>query len=486
VFIGRIAAIVLCSGAVLTAFAGPAAADDDASAVTVKWSGRSDHLAGKERLRAEVATGGPVDGWVLRGLDPSGKAVFDPICEDTFNRPRQSFDVKCHWDTTRHSDGRWSVNQHYLLRLEARRHGELVALGNDRDTTVDNAASPPTDAKVAYDPDGRRAVISWSPNPEPDIERYQIEERIDKEPWRPAGESGTTSFERQLAEPGAYRFRVAAQRSRPDGEPGRPGEPTVATGEAPKSSDANSGGAARRPKSAEPPPAPRNAETAASGSSKTEPSAGTSADADRRTSDGATPSTVSRPPSPAGTAPAAPGRDTPPATAGAPAFPASSGTAFQALASARPAPNRTPPAAPRPAPVPAAPAPEPDDGFEQALPYRAPQPNAADDVAAPLENEFEAVEPAVAVPAGRGARRLHRLGGIFLVVLGASAMVLARPGRHRTRPRAPTASAVQPVAGQGGDGPLRQFEARLDRLEATILRDRTTGWVMETGQLPTG
>ncbi|HKY78189.1 MAG TPA: hypothetical protein VJS45_18790, partial [Acidimicrobiia bacterium] len=309
-FRARIAAVVLCGGAVVTAFAGPAAADEDASGVTVKWSGRSDHLAGEGWLRAEVSAGGPVDGWVLRGLDPSGKAVFDPICEGTFKRQRRSFEVKCHWDTTRYSDGGWSANQRYLLRLEARRDGELTVLGNDRDTTVDNAASPPADVKVAYDPDGRRAVVSWSLNPEPDIERYQIEERIDKKSWRPAGESGTTSFERQLAEPGAYGFRVAAQRRRPDGEPGRLGESTVASG-APRPSDTDSGAAADPPKSAKRRPAPRKAEMATPENSNAEPSAGTSGGADRRTSGGEPASTGSPPPSPgAGTAPPAPARNT--------------------------------------------------------------------------------------------------------------------------------------------------------------------------------
>jgi hypothetical protein len=483
-FRGRLAAVVFCGGAVVTAFAGPAAAGDEAS--TVKWSGRSDRLAGWERLRAQVSTGGPIDGWILRGLDASGTAVFDPICEDTFKEPRQSFEVKCRWDTTRYSDGRWSANQHYLLRVEARRDGELVALGSDHDTSVDNPASRPADVQVAYDPDGRRAVVSWSPNPEPDIERYHIEEKIEKEGWRPAGESTTTSFERQLTEPGPYRFRVAAQRRRPDGEAGRPGESTIATGEDGKRSDANSDAAARPPKPAESRSAPRDAEMPRSGDGNAEPSAGTNRDADRQTSGGEPPSTAGGTPAPsARTAPAGPGRDTPPATAAAPAFPASSGTAFQALALPRPAPKGASPAAP-PASPPAAPAPEPDDGFDQALPYRDPQPEATAEVATPLEQELEAVEPAVAVPVGGGGRRLRRLGGIFLLVLGASAMVLARPGRHRIRAGTPTASAAPPVAGPGDLAPLHDFECRLQRLESAILRERTTSWVVETGQLPTG
>ncbi|MEW6475321.1 MAG: hypothetical protein AB1679_23950 [Actinomycetota bacterium] len=493
-FRGRIAAFVVCSGAAVTAFAGPAAAAGDGPAV--KWSGRSDQLAGKVRLQAEVSTGAPVDGWVLRGVDPSGKPVFDPICEETFKKPRPSFDLDCRWDTRRYSDGRWSANQRYLLRLEARRDGDVIALGNDRDVSVDNPAAPPADVTVAYDPNGRRAVVSWSPNPEPDIERYLIEERVDKEPWRPAGESTTTSFERQLAEAGRHRFRVAAQRRRPDGEPGRPGEWTTGSADPRNAADAGAadgdadpaaGTGERASSPGEHRSTRRNPESAPSRSGGAEPPSGNTIDADRRTSGDEAPRSAANGSAPAArAAAAAPARHTPPANAAAPTFPASSGTAFQALALARPAPNRTPATAPRPVTVPSAAVAEPDDGFEQALPYRDPEPDTTAGVAAPLESELETPEPAVAVPAGRSAHRLRRLGGILLIVLGTMALTLVRPSRRRARADTTAASAVSAAAGPGDVAPLHDFEARLERLEARLLHERATSWVMETGQLPTG
>jgi hypothetical protein len=487
----RAATLLVSSGLALAALTGPAGAAERSPGI--RWTSEgTGPVTGTVPLRADVSTGKPVDGWVLRGLSPTGEMAFDPVCEDSFAKPRSSFQLDCRWNTTRYPDGRWSANQHYLLRLEVRRADAVEAIGSDRDTTVDNPATAPADvAATVEDGDGERAVITWSANPEPDVDHYDVEERVANGSWRRAGESTTTSFERPLTDPGRYRFRVAAERRRPDGEASRPGRwttapETIRTSSRTRSDDEETRPSDRRPDrrapdSARPGRPERNRPGARDpGDAGTAPAAGPPPAASSDRTDPRSPSSTDRPSradgdgaarhegaAPATTTSTRP-RDVAPAGGNAPRFPPSSTAGFDALALARPS---APPAGGQaPARHAATDAPEADTGFEQTLPYTAAESDTTPEPEAPEPDLPQIASPAETAGSVRSALGLHRLGGLLLIAAGVGVLTAAvRPRRRRVQPAAGAAHTTAPPAAPS----LRDLESRLERLEAHVLAGRT-------------
>jgi len=415
------------------------------STPALRWSDdNGDHLTGSVHLRATVSAGEPADGWVLSGLSHDGGPALGSLCDATFKTPRRSFDINCRWDTARSADGGFSANGHYLLRVEVRRNGSTERVGDDRATSVDNAAVPPTAVAVTLDRDARRATVTWAANPEPDIAGYVVEERIGRRSWKPAGQSTTTSFARDLTEPGDYAFRVAAERRRPDGEAAQPGAWTEAADRTPR-------GKQRRASDDDGPRAAGRAATTTSTTAAPETPAATQSPS-RQADAAAVPAPTDASP---GTPPA------PPAAPAAALFPASSGAALDSLRAAS-APAAGPDRRPRTHSAPPAVA-EPDPGFDRALPYASSE-TATEGPAAEPAADSEATAPAAPVDTGRRTHGRLRLVGLLLIAGAAVLAVAVRPTRRPGAAPGPDDATAPASSG----GALQALEARINRLEAQL------------------
>lgn len=118
-------------------------------------------------------------------------------------------------------------NGEYAIRARAVAHG-----GAAKETivkvVVDNPAAAPTG--LVAEPHDDRVVLSWDPNPEPDILGYELQ-RGDGTSFTTLVQTSDTFFE-DVVEPGTYSYRVVAVRNsaaRSTGRPSLPGEPIEAT-----------------------------------------------------------------------------------------------------------------------------------------------------------------------------------------------------------------------------------------------------------------
>jgi hypothetical protein len=499
---------IACAGLGLLALAYAVPAGAEAGQPAVRWSGaRSDdgHLTGIVRLSADVTTPDPVEGWSLTIVSADGQPAFGEVCTDAFGRPRARFAVDCRWDTTRYPDQHLSPNRHYLVRLMTRQGEVSQPAGPDRPVALANLAQAPGGVELAYDRTSGKATLTWAPGDAPDMAHYDVEERLGRSPWTRVGEPTGTRFEREVTEPGKHQFRVAGERSGPDGQPVGPGDwaapgtsadvPADArpgpdrdadTGKAPparpegRGSQGNGGGQ-HRERTASTPPAEkrRAAEPGASkrsdgsrrsgGSGRSARSGRSAGSADSAgPGDSAGPETGHQPST--GTTPAPSAVEgPPPADHSSVVFPESSNGAFASLSApavaGSPATPRSAGAAPvrplRPATAPLVVAvEETDPGFQGALPYAA-QEESADALAAPAAAPPSPAPPSPRRSADSGARR--RAEGAGLVAIAAVLLgVTLRPRRQRPAPAAGISD--------GADARMEALEARLSELEARLVR----------------
>lgn len=129
---------------------------------------------------------------------------------------RTSVDVSHGWDTSPLRNG-W-----YQIRVEVVANGGATA-SSHLNVKVDNAPSTP--ANLTSTVREQTVVLSWSPNPEPDISGYRVEV-AGGDSWTKITETKGTSYAAEVV-PGTYQFRVIALRSSPTMPEGRPSDPTA-------------------------------------------------------------------------------------------------------------------------------------------------------------------------------------------------------------------------------------------------------------------
>jgi hypothetical protein len=172
--------------------------------------------------------GGDVYDWEVHVLAPAGASYpgFGLLCLGPAD-DRGEADIRCNWDTAGYpppASGP-SVNGRYEIVVKVWEEdcpliGQCSRLEppyeRKRTVVVTNPVQAPSNVHVTFDGGSRQPTVTWSRNPEPDIRKYVIEERIGEGNWTPAGErgAGDTSFQRAaLTDGGIYRYRVAAVRS---------------------------------------------------------------------------------------------------------------------------------------------------------------------------------------------------------------------------------------------------------------------------------
>jgi hypothetical protein len=221
------------------AFAPVALAHDNQSGVhSVRWGADApvdgDRLYGTDEfVTASAHMNDGVAKWRVEMKPESGAAPF--FCETDVPGKPQNLDFRCDWDTTKSGSlvngnpggAAFSVNGKYLITVTVWNVGspggllsaplapEAHVLRPTRTVTVENAVSQPTGVVRAFDSGSRTATITWNPNPEPDVEKYVIQETGDGgKGWAKVGErpGGSTSFQRPIERPGSYQYRVAAVR----------------------------------------------------------------------------------------------------------------------------------------------------------------------------------------------------------------------------------------------------------------------------------
>jgi hypothetical protein len=221
----------------LSALAPVAFAHEQGGVHRVRWGGDApgdgERMFGTDFVTATADMNDGVGRWRIEMKPVSGAAPF--FCEtDVPGKPRE-LDFRCDWDTAKSgsvvngnpSGAGFSVNGKYVITVTVWNAGsdggllsrpmppEAHVLQPTRTVTVENPVSAPTGVVRGFDSGSRTATISWNANPEPDVEKYVIEESGDGgKTWSKAGErpGGSTSFQRPIERPGTYQYRVAALR----------------------------------------------------------------------------------------------------------------------------------------------------------------------------------------------------------------------------------------------------------------------------------
>ena len=221
----------------LVALAPVAFAHDQGGIHRVRWGDDApsdgERMFGTDFVTASAHMNDGVGRWRIEMKPVSGAAPF--FCETDVPGKPTDLDFRCDWDTTRSgsvvngnpSGAAFSVNGKYVITVTVWNAGsdggllsrpmpsEAHVLQPTRTVTVENPVSAPTGVVRAFDSGSRTATVSWNANPEPDVERYVIEESSDGgKTWSKAGErpAGSTSFQRPIEQPGTYQYRVAALR----------------------------------------------------------------------------------------------------------------------------------------------------------------------------------------------------------------------------------------------------------------------------------
>lgn len=172
-------------------------------------------------------------------MTPEGSPEPVAVCDRTLSPPEERPTIRCNWDTRRagnmtevHNgealpDAPMARNGRYVVTVKAwnvGRPGNILVskldpgehvLQPSRTVTVSNPVSNPTGVNRSFNSANRSVVVTWDPNPEPDIEYYAIRERFNGGEWvevdkRPGG---STTFNRQVSEVGTYQYQVAAKRT---------------------------------------------------------------------------------------------------------------------------------------------------------------------------------------------------------------------------------------------------------------------------------
>ncbi len=278
-----------------------ASAHDEAGTHHVTWGADApedgDTLFGSDFVTARAEIDDGVKKWRIEMKPESGGAPF--FCEtDVPNNPLVTdLKFRCDWNTARSgsvvnqkpAEAGFAVNGRYVITVTVWNHGRnrgllTPAIEGDvahvlqptRTVIVQNPVSQPTGIVRTFDSGSRTATIGWHANPEPDIEKYVIQETTDGgKTWAKVGErpGGSTSFQRPVERPGTYRYRVSAVRPGVEQSPwtvtdplevAATPEPTPTTSDAGQPPAGGDGGVPFVPGAAQPsPPSPVTPGTAA-------------------------------------------------------------------------------------------------------------------------------------------------------------------------------------------------------------------------------
>ena len=194
-----------------------------------------DKLYGVDFVAARAEFDDPVARWRIEMRPEAGG---EPAFCDRSGPFDNAYSFRCNWDTTRTGDmtalepeqslgggpvapnGRfvitvtvWNVGRPQGL-LSSKLDPEAHVLSPSRTVIVQNPVSAPGGVSRSYDSNTGKVTVTWAANPEPDIQKYIIQEKRGSGGWENVGErpQGTTSFDRRLAGVGTYQYRVAAVR----------------------------------------------------------------------------------------------------------------------------------------------------------------------------------------------------------------------------------------------------------------------------------
>jgi hypothetical protein len=84
-----------------------------------------------------------------------------------------------------------------------------------REVYVINGVAEPSGALRCLDSGTRTVTLAWNRNPDPDIQKYVVQEKVGTAAWKKAGETQALSFDRAIEATGTYQYRVSAVRPAP-------------------------------------------------------------------------------------------------------------------------------------------------------------------------------------------------------------------------------------------------------------------------------
>ena len=223
--------------------AAPAGAHNQASVHSVSWVDQDpndspndgDRLYGFDFVAARAQFDDDVARWRIEMRPEAGG---EPAFCDRTGPFDNNLSFRCNWDTTRIGDmtglppdeslggGPLAPNGRYVLTVTVWNVGrpqgllssalapEAHVLSPSRTVILQNPVSAPQGVSRSYDSNTGRVTVTWTASPEPDIQKYIIQEKRGSGGWETVGERphGATSFDRQVLEVGTYQYRVAAVR----------------------------------------------------------------------------------------------------------------------------------------------------------------------------------------------------------------------------------------------------------------------------------
>jgi hypothetical protein len=222
----------------------PAAAHMEAYTHEVHWIDEDpndspddgDRLYGLDFVAAKAYMDDTIVRWRIEMRpEAGGEPAF---CDKTSPDWGSDLSFRCNWDTTRIGDmtgltkdtslggGPIAPNGRYVITvtvwnkgkpktlLMGERVAEQHVLTPSRTVILQNPVSTPGGVNRSYDSNTGKVTVTWAPSPEPDIQKYIIQEKMGSGGWDTVGERphGATSFDRQLSDVGTYQYRVAAVR----------------------------------------------------------------------------------------------------------------------------------------------------------------------------------------------------------------------------------------------------------------------------------
>lgn len=235
------AALGLAALAGLTA---PASAHDKAGVHEIHWVDQdpNDSPNDGDRLYGIdfVAVHAQMDDGIARWrVEMQPKAGGPPaFCDKTGSWDADLW-FRCNWDTAHIGDMTGlepdqalasnvvSANGEYVLTVKVWNKGrsgcsilctnyvaEEHVLTPSRTVILQNPVSAPTGVNRSYDSNTGKVTVTWAASPEPDIQKYIIQEKKGSGGWETVGERphGATSYDRQITDVGTFQYRVAAER----------------------------------------------------------------------------------------------------------------------------------------------------------------------------------------------------------------------------------------------------------------------------------
>ena len=223
--------------------AAPAGAHDQSSVHSVSWVDQApndspddgDRLYGIDFVAARAEFDDDIARWRIEMRPEAGG---EPAFCDRTGPFDNDLSFRCNWDTTRIGDmtglphdeslgsGPLAPNGRYVITVTVwnvgRERGllssalapEAHVLSPTRTVILQNPVSAPQGVSRSYDSNTGKVTVTWAASPEPDIQKYIIQEKRGSGAWETVGERphGATSFDRQVTEIGTYQYRVAAVR----------------------------------------------------------------------------------------------------------------------------------------------------------------------------------------------------------------------------------------------------------------------------------